>query len=176
MSHVQKKLLSGFTAVVIAWTATTTIGIANAETPVVDETVQKAIEKTKIEQNADLSSTEEVTFEPSISNYSAEGLTAAPGASGAYVDINVSGSGLHVDTVYVNYFSGAHLENATVEDMELAWYEGGQRHAETTGPDSGWVRATRKWDFNRSIDAGPMCGRVKVEGQWSNYACVDIKP
>lgn len=176
MPHAQKKLLSGFTAAVIALTATTAIGTANAETPVDNESVQNAIEQTKIEQNADLSSTEEVTFEPSISTYSADGLTAAPGASGAYVGINVNGSGLHVDTVYVNYFSGAELENSTVEDMELAWYEGGQRHAETTGPDSGWVRATRKWDFNRSIDAGPMCGRVKVEGQWSNYACVEIKP
>lgn len=125
MPQTQKKLLSGFTAAVIALTATTAIGTANADTPAADESVQSAIEKTKIEQNADLSSTEEVTFEPSISNYSADGLTAAPGASGAYVGINVNGSGLHVDTVYVNYFSGAELENSTVEDMELAWYEGG---------------------------------------------------
>ena len=25
-------------------------------------------------------------------------------------------------------------------------------------------------------DTPPLCGRVKVEGQWSNYACVEIKP
>ena len=74
MPQTQKKLLSGFTAAVIALTATTAIGTANADTPAADESVQSAIEKTKIEQNADLSSTEEVTFEPSISNYSADGL------------------------------------------------------------------------------------------------------
>lgn len=60
--------------------------------------------------------------------------------------------------------------------MELSWYEGGQRRAETTGPDSGWIRATRQWDFERNIDPGPMCGRVKIDGAWSNYVCVEIKP
>ena len=137
--------------------------------------MQKVIEETKIEQNADLSSTEEATFD-STSTRSASGITAAPGANGAYVGINVTGGGLHVDQVYVNYFSGPTNGNATVDDMELAWYEGGQRQTATTGPDSGWVRATRHWDFNRSIDAGPMCGRVMVDGQWSNYVCVQINP
>ncbi|WP_144245009.1 MULTISPECIES: hypothetical protein [Corynebacterium] len=108
---------------------------------------------------------------------SAGGLTPAPGGNGAYVALNVNGHGLRVGNVYVNYFPGSKIagSNATAEAFELSWYERGQRRAETKGPDSGFLRATQKWNFNRYISAGPMCGRVKISGNWSNYACVTIK-
>lgn len=141
-----------------------------------DQELLDAIEQTRVEQSATLSHEEEATFGPTVTTFSASGTTAAPGANGAYVAINVDGHGLYVNRAYVNYFSGLTTGNATVDAMELSWYEGGRRRAETTGPDSGYIRATRQWNFGRNIDRGPMCGRVKLEGKWSNYVCVEIKP
>lgn len=160
-------------ALLAATIALTTAPGAQAQT---NDLLHDAIEQTRVEQSATLSRAEEAAFGPAVTTFSASGTTAAPGANGAYVGINVDGSGLFVNRAYVNYFSGLKTGNATVGDMELSWYEGGRRRAVTSGPDSGYIRATRRWDFGRNIDRGPMCGRVKIEGKWSNYVCVDIKP
>lgn len=116
-------------------------------------------------------------YESSVAFRRASGQTAAPGGNGAYVGIVVNGGGLNVTDVYVNYMPGTDIvgSNANAEEFEIAYYEHGERKVETQGPDSGFVRATQKWSLNRDIDPGPFCGRVKVDGEWSNYACIDIK-
>lgn len=102
------------------------------------------------------------------------GITAAPGGSGAYVGLNITGSGHDIDTVWVNYFPGLRLPRgkATAEVFEVSWYEGGVRRVEHKGPESGWLRATQSWNLERRVDAAPICGRVQADGEWSGYVCV----
>lgn len=157
----------------------TIAGPISAASAAENPSVEDAIKQTQVQQGATQTSVAPVSNQSGgVSTRSADGITIAPGGNGAYVSMNVRGQGLHVDSVYVNYFPGTDIagSNASAEEFELAWYESGERRAETKGPDSGLVRATQSWDFNRDIDAGPMCGRVKISGAWSNYACVEIKP
>ncbi|WP_155860812.1 hypothetical protein [Corynebacterium timonense] len=143
-----------------------------APSPEMKQTIQSVNEK----QGADRSAVVPVNPAGGITTFSADGVTAAPGGNGAYVAINVRGEGLHVDTAFVNYFPGTDIagSNASAQAFELAWYEGGQRKSDVRGTDSGFLVASQQWDFNRDIDAGPMCGRVQIDGQWTNYACVEI--
>lgn len=144
-----------------------------------DKNVETVMSETALKQEADYTAVSPAFGpEEGVQVRSAEGITSAPGGNGAHVGINVKGNGLHVDKAHVNYFNGSEIagSNPTAEEFELTWYEGGSRRAETKGTSSGYLVASQTWNFNRSIDQGPMCGRVKISGNWSNYACVNIKP
>lgn len=171
--------ISSFASVTAFAIGVTVLPSAQAEQTSPPNTAE-VVQQTQIEQNAAYSAVvpAEDPEEGVATPQSAGGTTPAPGGNGAYVGLNVSGNGLHVDTAYVNYFPGTDIikGNAHADEFELSWYEGGQRREERRGADAGWVRATQQWGFNRSIDAGPMCGRIQKDGHWSNFVCVEIKP
>lgn len=174
MKHSRK---SAIVATLLLATVGATTPMATAQNSPSPE-VQKEINKVEQERHADQHAVVPVKTKEKTAVRTADGVTAAPGGNGAFVGIYVQGSHRHVDNVSVNYFPGTEIagKNPSAESFELAWYEGGQRRAETQETKSGFITAGRSWKFNRDIDAGPMCGRVKLNGQWTNYACVDIKP
>lgn len=173
MKHSRK---SAIVATLLLATVGATTPMATAQNSPSPE-VQKEINKVEQERHADQHAVVPVKTNDKTSVRSADGVTAAPGGNGAYVGIYVRGSHRHVHDASVTYFPGTKIvgSNPSAEAFELAWYEGGQRRAETQGSKAGIVTATRIWKFGRDIDAGPICGRVKISGAWTNYACVDIK-
>lgn len=113
---------------------------------------------------------------PKIALRDASGATWAPGGAASSNSVNVSGKGLHVNSATVTYNQGTNLGNACVDEYEIAYYEGGARKVDTSGQNCALWRTTHKFDLNKDLDAGSQfCGRVKVAGQFGNYACIEIK-
>lgn len=116
------------------------------------------------------------TSTPQIQTRSAEGISWAPGSAGAYNELYVKGQGTYVSTARIAYFAGLPVVNACSEKFEIAYYENGRRKVETHGGHCGLGRITSVFQINRNLDNNkPFCGRAKANGQWGNYACIQIK-
>lgn len=116
------------------------------------------------------------TSEPKIQPRTAEGMSWAPGGAGAYNDLLVRGNGTYVTSARVAYFGGVPTVNVCADTFEIAYYEKGGRKVETHNGHCGVGRITSTFEINRHLDHDkPFCSRIKASGQWSNYACVQIK-
>lgn len=124
----------------------------------------------------DTSTLKPIEGAPLTEAHSGSGTTWAPGGAGATNTIFVSGSGLHVNSATAAYQARHPISNACADIFEISYYERGRRKVETRGHKCGLQRTTTTFHINRSLDNNqPFCGRVKVGGSWSNYACVTIK-
>lgn len=109
--------------------------------------------------------------------YTASGVSWAPGGALASISLRVNGNGTYVQNANVAYQTGTAGSNACVDTFEIAYYEHGQRRVQTSGRNCAIFRTTHTFGFNRHIDANrPFCGRVRIGGAWSNFACIDIRP
>ena len=91
----------------------------------------------------------------------------------------MKGEGLNVETATVAYVPGTGIvtANACVDEFEIAYYENEQRITESSGNDCAPGRVTHTFDLYKDLDAdSSFCGRVRVGGDWGNYACVSILP
>lgn len=108
---------------------------------------------------------------------SANGTTWAPGATGATTRLHVSGNGTYVNGASVNYLVGVPPSNACVDTFEIAYFKNGTRKLETASGGCTPIVRDHSFTLNQHVDAhSKFCGRVKVSGTWSNYACVNIIP
>lgn len=109
--------------------------------------------------------------------------TWAPGGSGARVSMHVQGTSNTVNRVNLGYWAGwVRLgNNACVDDFEVAFYDGfnnrqvlNKNHYSCLAP---FTAANQWFDINQYLHSyTPICGRVKVNNQWSPYACLQIIP
>lgn len=111
-----------------------------------------------------------------IENYNAENLAPAPGDEGAFVDLIVQGYGLHVHQVAVKYQPGLTLKAACGVKIEISYTEAdGRQRTEAQNPPCSIGLAWAEFPFNRDFKDGTfVCGRVQVDGKWSNNACIKI--
>lgn len=106
----------------------------------------------------------------------ASGTSWAPGGALATNSLKVKGRGTYVNWAAVSYQTGTNVQNACVDQFEVAFYSGGKRRVRTAGRNCAVFRTTHTFNFGYRLDANkPFCGRVKVGGSWGNYACVQIK-
>lgn len=108
----------------------------------------------------------------------ASGANVAPGATGAFVSVDVYGTGLNVKNVNVGYQPGVSklAQNICGAKMEVTYTpKNGQPKTETSATPCSIGASWANFPLNRDMkDGSKVCGRVHVEGQWSNRACVNI--
>lgn len=109
--------------------------------------------------------------------------TWAPGGAGARVSMTVRGTGNIVDDVNLGYWAGFVTQgsNACVSDFEVSFYGAfndrqvqNRNHYACVAP---WTATNQRFTINQYLYSHtPICGRVKVNNQWSPYACLQIIP
>ncbi|MGP6175483.1 hypothetical protein [Corynebacterium sp. A21] len=120
---------------------------------------------------------------PEISPMGGVADTWAPGGAGARVSMTVQGTGNIVNGVNLGYWAGFVTQgsNACVSDFEVSFYGAfndrqvqNKSHYACVAPWS----ATNQWfTINQYLYSNtPICGRVKVNNQWSPHACLQIIP
>lgn len=109
--------------------------------------------------------------------------TWAPGGAGARVSMTVRGTGNVVNDVNLGYWAGVATEgsNACLSDFEVSYYGPfnarevqHKTHHACVAP---WTAANQWFTINQHLYSHtPICGRVKVNNEWSPYACLQIIP
>lgn len=120
---------------------------------------------------------------PVISPQGGVADTWAPGGAGARVSMTVQGTGNTVSNVNLGYWAGIVTQgsNACVSDFEVSFYGAfndrqvqNKSHYACVAP---WTAANQSFAINQYLYSNtPICGRVKVDNQWSPYACLQIIP
>lgn len=118
---------------------------------------------------------------PSTSTRSAHGSTGSHGNPGARVTLDVRGKGQIVDSAIVGLYTGFSGNNMCVDEYEISFRDpfgnpARRVHKQRTCREP-LLAMGHTFQVNNLMAANSkFCGRVKADGQWSPYACVNIIP
>ncbi|MER0093722.1 hypothetical protein [Corynebacterium sp. KPL2838] len=116
-----------------------------------------------------------------IQPYSAHGSTAAHGNPGARISLDVKGEGQTVESAIVGLYTGWGGSNMCVDQYEISYRDGfnnpnKQVHNQRTCREP-FLATNHKFRVHQLLAKNSkFCGRVKADGQWTPYACVNIIP
>lgn len=118
---------------------------------------------------------------PEISTQSAHGSTPSHGNPGARVSLGVNGKGQNVDRATVGLYTGFSGNNMCVDQYEISYRDGFNNsmtrvHNQRTCREP-LLAMSHTFQVNQLMAKNSQfCGRVKADGKWSPYACVQILP
>ncbi|MCG7289748.1 MULTISPECIES: hypothetical protein [Corynebacterium] len=110
--------------------------------------------------------------------YSATNFALAPGGGAAFTNVEVHGKSTFVDRIGVSYARGIdYKQNICGVEHEVDYVETNGQHKTESSKTECSIGASWAWfNIKRDLkDQSQVCGRSKVDGEWSNKACITIK-
>lgn len=128
-----------------------------------------------------LENSEPLDQAPGTATRSAHGSTGSHGNPGARVTLDVRGKGQNVDSAIVGLYTGFSGNNMCVDQYEISYRDGfnnpaRQVHTQRTCREPLLAMGHTFRVGQLMAPNSKFCGRVKADGQWSPYACVNIIP
>lgn len=153
-------------------------GVANASETDIESSPTGEKEWTKTAKVTFPSSSSKSGSSLGLQPYFATNNALAPGGGGAFTNLEVHGHSTYVDNIAVSYTRGIdYKQNICGVEHETEYVETNGKHKTESSKTECSIGASWAWfDINRDLkDRSQVCGRSKVDGEWSNKACITIK-